>query len=135
MGLRDRLRIERIKQGLELPISMKCLQDNVAVEERTEDEQAKSRQIVITKCPDITSLTEIKTCNRIMRFLSMPKVPHHVVAEKTKEGMYKVIAKLEKAGETKETIFSFYWAIPEFQKLWIKLGYSETDWRSTVNGN
>ncbi len=121
MGLRDRLRKTRIQLGLEQPISGKS------------EYVDKTRAIVRTKCPSITTLTEIKTCRQIIRMLSMPKMPQHIIREKTKEGMYKVIAKLENAGETKESIFAFYWGISEFRELWGKLGYTENDWREVVN--
>lgn len=124
MGLRDRLRIERIKQGLELPRSIKAL---VEVE-KVANERARNATLVRTKCQDITNFTEIKTCVRIMGMLSNPQMPSNVVAEKTKEGMHQVVAKLKKAGETSDTIYKFYWDIPEFRQLWEKLGLAEEDW-------
>lgn len=121
MGLRDRLRIQRIKLGFEETRSGK-----------SEYTVEKTRIVVTTKCPDITTLTEIKTCRQIMRMLRMPKMPQHIIREKTKEGMYKVVAKLEKAGETRENIFKFYWGIPEFQELWGEFGYTEQDWQDIL---
>jgi hypothetical protein len=123
MGRKNRERIKRIELGLEEPISAKSRNDVVD----------KTRPFVTTKCPDITSLTEIRTCRKIMRLFNMPKMPQHIIREKTKEGMHKVIAKLEQAGETRESIFNFYWGIAEFRELWAKLGYSENDWREVVN--
>ncbi len=128
MGLRDRLRIERIRLGLEQPRSGKSV-----IPESYDAKQ--TRPLIATKCPSITSWTEIKTCNQIMRLLSIPRTPQHIVREKTKEGMYKVVTKLKQAGETKDSIFKFYWDIPEFQSLWKKLGYNENDWREVVNSN
>jgi len=134
MGLRNRLRIERIKQGLEVPRSLRRLQDKVTRDEKADEVRLKNKAIITTKCPDITNLTEIKTCNQIMRFLGMPKVPKHIVAEKLKEGMRIAIAKLLKAGETKDSILKFYWDIPEFQELWTKLGYNKDDWYKMAMG-
>ena len=124
MGLRDRLRIGRIRQGLELPRAIKTLVDT----EKTARESVKGLTLIATKCPDITNLTEIKTCIRIMGLLGNPKIPQHVISSKTKEGMCQVIAKLKRAGETSDSIAKFYWDIPEFCQLWGKLGYSEEDW-------
>ncbi len=70
-----------------------------------------------------------------MGLLNQPRMPQHIIREKTKEGMYKVITKLEKAGETKESIFKFYWDIAEFRTLWNAMGYSENDWHSVCNGD
>jgi len=95
-------------------------------------EPDKSRGVVTTRCPDVTSFTEIKACKQILGLLRIPKVPRHVIAGKTIEGMHKVITKLEDAGETRDFIVKFYWDIPEFRELWQKLGYDEAKWRAVV---
>jgi hypothetical protein len=121
MGLRNRLRILRIQSGLEQPIS-----DN------NRYSTTITKDVIMTKCADITNITEIKTCKQIMALLNVPKIPQHIVKDKLKEGMYKVIKRLEDAGETSEAIFKFYWDIPEFQTLWKRLNYTEDDWREML---
>jgi len=113
--------------------------DSLAVAERyvgkeSDWEPDKSRGVVTTRCPEITSNTEIKACKQILGLLRIPKVPRHVIANKTMEGMHKVIAKLKDAGETTDFIVKFYWDIPEFRELWQKLGYDEAKWRAVVQG-
>jgi len=111
--------------------------DRLAVAERyvgkePDWEIGKDRNVVSTKCPTITSATEVKACKQILGLLRIPKVPRHVIADKTIEGMHKVITKLEDAGETRDFIVKFYWDIPEFRELWQTLGYDEAKWRAVV---
>ncbi len=125
MGVKGRLLRQAVKMGLVEPRALKGGGEVKSV----------ATPIVRTKCPDITNWTEIKTCKQIMGLLNMPRMPQHIIREKAKEGMRKVIAKLEKAGETKECICRFDWDMGEVRTLWTKLGYSEGDWHSMCNGD
>lgn len=125
MGIKGRLLRQAASMGLVEPRAIR----------KNDEVKQVAIPIVRTKCHDITNWTEIRTCKQIMSLLNQPRMPQHIIREKAKEGMYKVIAKLEKAGETKESICRFYWDIDEFRTLWAKLGYSEGDWRSMCNGD
>lgn len=126
MGRRNRERIARIKAGLEQPfraVAEKALEKVLVPDVKESD--IKVEKVIKTKCPDITNVTEIKTCRQIMGMLANPKMPRHIIRDKTKEGMRKVVAKLKKCGETSESVYDFYWGIGEFRKLWGDLGFGE----------
>ncbi|MCJ7655156.1 MAG: hypothetical protein MUO97_07675 [Dehalococcoidia bacterium] len=123
MGLRDRLRKMRISQGAEVPIS----QQNVL---RTKD--GEQRVIVRTKCPEITNLSEIKSCQEILSILNSVSIPVGMLKGKVKDGMSQPIKKLLSAGETKDSVFAFYWSISEFKQVWGKLGLKEQDFKEVI---
>ena len=123
MGRRDRLRKQRIEQGLEVPFS----QQKVL---KTSD--GKQRDLVRTKCPEITNLSETKACSEILGILSSRSIPADMLRGKVKEAMSQPVRKLLKAGETKDGVFAFYWDIPEFKQVWDKLGLVEQDFKEVI---
>jgi len=127
MGRRGRLLREAVVRGEVMPRALRILSEDDSVE-------PAAIPLIKTKCPDITNLTEIKTCKRIMGLMGLPKVPKSIIKDKMAIGMRQVIAKLERAGETKDFIIKFYWDISEFRELWSKIGCTEDDWRRMVIG-
>lgn len=129
MGKRNRERIEQIRSGLSSPfrnLGEKMLASVLVPNVKESD--IKVEKVIKTKCPSITNITEIKTCRQIMGILGNPKMPQRIIKEKTIQGMYKVVAKLKKFGETSDSIFEFYWNIDDFRELWDKIGCSKEDW-------
>ena len=48
-------------------------------------------------------------------------------------GMENECCQLLKSGETKENVFNFYWGIPEFQIIWVKLGMDDNNLRVLID--